>query len=956
MTGGEADELRREVAELQQRLQQLADRVASIVPEDEAADESPPPPSPDAPVEVPANPATPAEDAVPVSSLASTLLGARDARDAAEDEAAGESAGADRDGAGAGPGPAPPLIAPAVATPRRDLSRVEWLVGTRGVALLGVVILVIAAGLFLKEAWDRGWIGQVPDWLRCVAGAVTGLALVGAGELLRRRVSALASTGVSAAGLAIVYGAILAAAELYALLSVPVAFGLLAAVALVGIWLGSIGDRVLLAGLSLVGAFLVPFVIGTSAPSTAFLPAYLVSLLVLGLGLAGWRGPAYATIRRLAFWGVAGVGTVWAGSVVDVAPASVIGFVAVVWSLTIAELVLSARFFRWLRPDRTWPDDARPGLTRSAAGTLDLDLARLLRPSARWLLTAFGVTTWSVMLAGWVVLERAPHLDWLVPAGFGAAAMAVAAAVWPREAGRSLGAATPRSALASVMGVIAAALVVLAIATGLVGRLQVGAWATIGLAAVLFARRVRFRAANVFGLGLLAIAAGRLLVLDLPSAAGLLGDGPETELLRFAGLAVTAWSLQLLAVGAATTVAAAAQREEPYRSGTSWAAMAGFALACLGPGSEPESVGAAWALIAAAATAVGARTARPEPCRAAPALAGLGMLLALAALADAWRPAPAAAWIAWTEHSTAMAIIAAAWIGLAAWRERRVPVRAASVLLAIASLAAAVAGGGTAWATTVLVAAGLVAGVGIAAGWRAGPPAVARRWGLIPVTLVGGTLVAAATVALRVDTDWSQIGAGPLAHAQFWSAVLAAGALLIAAWRMSPEMIGAARLEGGATTGDDGVVRATRVAAGSIAGGVLLMTTASEVVRVTGLLLPFDEAAQGAALSVWCSLFAAALIWGGIVRREGALRWPGLALLGLTAAKVLVLDLSTLTPMWRIAGSASVGLVLLAAGVAYAWLMRTDGDGEEGDPGPAVQPDGGAAGEDDVVPAGPTGP
>jgi uncharacterized membrane protein len=146
------------------------------------------------------------------------------------------------------------------------------------------------------------------------------------------------------------------------------------------------------------------------------------------------------------------------------------------------------------------------------------------------------------------------------------------------------------------------------------------------------------------------------------------------------------------------------------------------------------------------------------------------------------------------------------------------------------------------------------------------------------------------------------------------------------------------------------------VAAGSIAGGVLLMTTASEVVRVTGLLLPFDEAAQGAALSVWCSLFAAALIWGGIVRREGALRWPGLALLGLTAAKVLVLDLSTLTPMWRIAGSASVGLVLLAAGVAYAWLMRTDGDGEEGDPGPAVQPDGGAAGEDDVVPAGPTGP
>lgn len=54
----------------------------------------------------------------------------------------------------------------------------------------------------------------------------------------------------------------------------------------------------------------------------------------------------------------------------------------------------------------------------------------------------------------------------------------------------------------------------------------------------------------------------------------------------------------------------------------------------------------------------------------------------------------------------------------------------------------------------------------------------------------------------------------------------------------------------------------------------------------------------------------------------------GLGLLAITGAKVLLIDMAALDGLARIAGSAVVGLVMLAAGVGYAWLMGQAGSPE----------------------------
>ncbi|MCA9298272.1 MAG: hypothetical protein KDA28_04355, partial [Phycisphaerales bacterium] len=58
------------------------------------------------------------------------------------------------------------------------MSRLEWMVGTRGLAAAGLVILVVGVGMFFKLAWDNGWFLAVPPSVRCVLGGAFGVLLV----------------------------------------------------------------------------------------------------------------------------------------------------------------------------------------------------------------------------------------------------------------------------------------------------------------------------------------------------------------------------------------------------------------------------------------------------------------------------------------------------------------------------------------------------------------------------------------------------------------------------------------------------------------------------------------------------------------------------------------------------------------------------------------------------------
>ncbi len=820
-----------------------------------------------------------------------------------------------------------PSPSPRPARRERTWSELEWLIGTKGIVLAGVLILVIAAGLFLKEAWDRGWVDQVPDWVRCLAGAGFGVALVGVGEFLRRKINDLASTGVSAAGLAIVFGSILAAARLYDLMPMPVAFVLLALTSLSGVALGALSNRVLLAGLSLIGAFVVPLVVRSDAPSFVALPAYLLSLLAMGLVLAGWKGRRFASIRRIAWWGTAILGTLWGLTMREHGVASPVMFASLVWAMTVAELVVSARFFTRLRPSHDWPDgwpeDAKAGFLRREPGeAITFDLEALWKPEARWINSVFGATVWAVVLMVYVVHHHAPDMVWIVPAAMTIASLAVAVACAPEGHRLWTRSSSARSALATALTIDAAALLALTIATGLGGAAEVITWAYVGLAAIVFGVRMRFHAASVLGLLFMAFGLGRLVTFDL---GGALVDHRTDALatIAFLGLHFSTWSAQLLIVTATLVAAAVLLRRSPYRQVVAVTAIGAGALAFIGPGSHLLSIGAAWAVLAVVLAYFSAAVRRVDVRIASLVLLVLGTLLthgaAYAALAES-RPPPASVLVSWTDASWALLVVGAMWVVGSALRGLPPVARMVGAAVAYITLAAMLLGDGTPMATLLVGwALMLAAVVGLAVASVFQVPAL-RPW-LLPQLASGIALVLAAVwIGHRAVTDWSDIAAPPLLHEAIVSAALLIASLAALGWLLGWLLARAQNLNG--VHWDQAVVNENLRLAAYVGAGVLAFAaSSSEVVRAVDSLDIAGEAAPDAALSVWWALFAVATITLGVRIGIAGVRWAGLALLGLTAAKVLAVDMASLEGLTRIFGSTVVGLILLGAGAGYAWLM-----------------------------------
>jgi uncharacterized membrane protein len=172
------------------------------------------------------------------------------------------------------------------AAPARP-AEVERNVGGRIFVWIGAIALFMAGAFFVKYTFERGLITPL---LRVLIGGGFGVALLGVGEALRRSAATVA-IGLTAAGVAILYAALLAATSLYHMLPQAVGFGLLAANTALAILL-SLRHGPFVAGLGLVGGFATPALIGASEPNAPGLFGYLfalqVGLLVLGRARAWW--------------------------------------------------------------------------------------------------------------------------------------------------------------------------------------------------------------------------------------------------------------------------------------------------------------------------------------------------------------------------------------------------------------------------------------------------------------------------------------------------------------------------------------------------------------------------------------------------------------------------------------------------------------------------------------------
>ncbi len=177
----------------------------------------------------------------------------------------------------------PPATPP--HTPRAARPSLERTLGARLPVWVGSIAVALAGVFLFKYAIDEGFFGPLA---RVVVGVLAGLLLLGGAEWLRRRSSSVAG-GLAAAGIAVLYASVLAATNLYALVTPLAGVVAMAVVTAVAVALSlRFGPVVVVVGL--VGGFLTPALIEQPDPSAWRLFGYLALLQVGTLAVARRRG------------------------------------------------------------------------------------------------------------------------------------------------------------------------------------------------------------------------------------------------------------------------------------------------------------------------------------------------------------------------------------------------------------------------------------------------------------------------------------------------------------------------------------------------------------------------------------------------------------------------------------------------------------------------------------------
>jgi uncharacterized membrane protein len=214
--------------------------------------------------------------------------------------------------------PAPPPVRPVVpAQPQAVIEKIpekarqeslslEQRIGTRWVLIAGVITVFIAAGFFLKFAYDNYWIGP---WGRIGIAVVAGFISLAIGEITRRRGYGIAAKGTTALGFAILYAADFSAYRLYELIGAMPAFTTAIVLTAAAMAYAVALNEVVAAFLAMLGGFITPVIIsrGENLPMPLF--SYVLVLSSGAMLCAYWR--KWRAINLLAFLGTVLLYTGW---------------------------------------------------------------------------------------------------------------------------------------------------------------------------------------------------------------------------------------------------------------------------------------------------------------------------------------------------------------------------------------------------------------------------------------------------------------------------------------------------------------------------------------------------------------------------------------------------------------------------------------------------------------------
>jgi hypothetical protein len=119
----------------------------------------------------------------------------------------------------------------------------------------------------------------------------------------------------------------------------------------------------------------------------------------------------------------------------------------------------------------------------------------------------------------------------------------------------------------------------------------------------------------------------------------------------------------------------------------------------------------------------------------------------------------------------------------------------------------------------------------------------------------------------------------------------------------------------------DPVVRSGVIWSSAVLG---LLASSVGVSAIVEAIFAMRTSTRGA-VSVWWAIVAVAALAAGFRWAKPTVRYAGLALLGIAGAKVVIYDLSEVSPVWRIATFLVVGLIMMGVAFVYGALSRQSG-------------------------------
>lgn len=760
------------------------------------------------------------------------------------------------------------------------------MLGGRIAAWIGAILVMIGIGVFLKYAYDRDWLANLGPMGRFVGSTALALALVGLGELALRQWGRAAAAGLFCAGLGSLF--VIAAAgtqpEFMQVFGPEGSLVYALGATVLGVLVARRSQLLAVGVVVMIGAYLVPLFTGVLRIDGSFWPqAYLTAVLIAALSLAHFV-PSQAAVRvvalglhlTLAFLLLAGR---------SMAPATAQLFVVIWWALFMLESVGSV-----LRMEARGPSSSDlPQEDR--AGTIECAVVVVATLAAIGASFAFA-GAWAGLRDPWA---------WM-PLGQGVLCLAAAVQLGTM---RSENASPALVRMIATLAAVGGGAVLASMALLLDRRGASVAWAIMGTAAIVAASRLRSRGLLLAAVAALAAATATAAWIALTARAA----GVGLEFHSLPGLAATRictardWWMPL-------GVAIATIASSRLLARLDWAV--GFRVVC-----------AVLATLAFAAFSI------------AIGVDGSALLVA-AALPAWWLLAPAPQGDRFERSAgTALATVLACVCLLAALAQLGVgggdaTAGALSILIAGGLMGLGAAQGDEGSRSTLAISgAVLIGAVGVfeLAGGRATGDAAQRAMGAMGEVSTVAALAAILSIVMRFTGRRSTaIGTGMA----LWSAL---------AWMYASVVFGAIGGLGSAppmsnlTNATAALVIASlgtwmgaakSACACAVALVVLVAGTMDleRLARTMGLPRGDEATLRQALRSIWWAAVATGGVISGFVWRITPLRWLSLAILAITAIKVLLIDLQHAATLARVGALIAVGMLLVGVSVVYARAER----------------------------------